>query len=245
MDLILTGASRGIGAALVTALSRRADLRLFLVARDGDRLNALAQTCRDARVFPTDLSSVSAAEALGAKLATGVQPGATLIHNAGLWPVRRELTPEGWERAFAVNHLAPLALQAPLLEQGVLARVMVVGAGLMVRGRFDARRTPTGDDFSSFRTYCTTKRCFAEATRALAPKYPQVDFVVLHPGVVNTELGARGGVLGWLLARLKRRWETPETCAARLARLLELPRWSQQPGEAAWFFEEERQPWPL
>ncbi|MFT3712173.1 MAG: SDR family NAD(P)-dependent oxidoreductase [Archangium sp.] len=244
MDLILTGASRGIGAALTSALRQRDDLRLFLVARDSSRLEALAAQCRNAKVFSVDLASVQAASELGQRLASEVTNGATLIHNAGLWPSKLELTAEGFERAYAVNHLAPLALQEPLLEAKLLSRVLVVGAGLMVKGRFDAAKTPSGKDFSSFRTYATTKRCFAEATRATAARQPEVDFAVVHPGVVNTELGARTGPLGWLLKLVKRNWESPQLCAARLARLLERSRWSQ-PGTAAWFFEEAQQPWPI
>jgi hypothetical protein len=80
--------------------------------------------------------------------------------------------------------------------------------------------------------------------RDVAQRYPRVDFAVVHPGVVSTDLGARGGPLGWLLRLVKRRWESPEACAARLVRLLERPRWEEHPGAAPWFFEEAEQPWP-
>jgi hypothetical protein len=69
------------------------------------------------------------------------------------------------------------------------------------------------------------------------------DVAVVHPGVVRTDLGARSGVLGWLVDRAKRKWEAPEPCAARLVRLLERPRWSA-PGNAKWFVLEEELPWP-
>jgi NAD(P)-dependent dehydrogenase (short-subunit alcohol dehydrogenase family) len=134
-------------------------------------------------------------------------------------------------------------MQQRLLAGQRLARVMGVGAGLMVRGRFDAARTPTGEDFSGVRTYCTTKLAFALAMREVAEAHPEVDVVVLHPGVVRTELGARPGLLGWLLSRVKRRLESPEVCAARLVRVLSRERWSP-PGEARWLFEETEQPWP-
>jgi hypothetical protein len=49
--------------------------------------------------------------------------------------------------------------------------------------------------------------------------------------------------LGWLLSFVKRRWEAPEVCAARLSRILARERWSP-PGEARWLFEEDEQPWP-
>lgn len=170
-------------------------------------------------------------------------PGATLIHNAGLWPSKRELSPEGLETAFVTNHLAPLVMQQPLLDAKCLSRIMLVSAGLIVKGRFDATKTPTGEDFSSIRTYCNTKLCFALAMRDVAAAHPTIDVVVLHPGVVRTALGARSGLLGWLLSLVKRSWESPEVCAARLTRILARDRWSP-PGEARWLMEEQEQPWP-
>lgn len=246
-DLILTGASRGIGNALAIALSRGKKYRILLVARSSAKLDALAAQVRhrDCQVlsYVADLSSVQGARALGRQLADVVQPGATLVHNAGVWPSQKELTFEGYEVAFATNCLGPLALQEPLLEKKLLARVLVVGAGLMSKGRFDAARTPRGADFSPLRTYCSTKLALAVAMRDVAAHDPQLDVAVVHPGVVRTELGAREGVLGSVLSLVKRTWQSPSDCAARLVRVLDRPRWST-PGEARWLFEEAEQPWP-
>jgi NAD(P)-dependent dehydrogenase (short-subunit alcohol dehydrogenase family) len=245
-DVVITGASRGIGRALAVALAGPSR-RLVLVARDASRLETLASEIRakggEALVVPGDVGTVSSATALGEALAGLVQPGSTLIHNAGLWPSRRQITADGLEEAYAVNFVGPTVMQQPLLASGKLARVMVVSAGLAIKGRFDPERTPRGEDFSSFRTYCTTKMCFASAMRDVAAEHPEIDVVVLHPGVVRTDLGARTGILGALLSLVKRRWESPETCAARLVRILERPRWSP-PGDARWLVEEAEQPWP-
>ena len=246
-DLILTGASRGIGHALALTLAGQRDERLVLVARDAARLEALVADVERkggrALAVPGDLSSLSGARQLGARLAEVVTPGATLIHNAGLWPSKRVLNAEGWETAFVVNHLAPLGMQRALLDAGHLRRILVVSAGLLMKGRFDAARTPTGEDFSSIRTYCDTKLCFALAMRDVARAHPELDVVVLHPGVVRTELGARPGPVGWLLSLVKHTWETPQVCAARLARILARERWSP-PGEVRWLVEETEHPWP-
>ncbi len=243
-DVILTGASRGLGRAFAQHLGQRADTRLFLLARDQKALEDVAAQCQHAEVIAADLGTLRSATAAGEALAARVRPDAVLIHNAGIWPARRELTSDGYERSYAVNCAGPKALQAPLLTGGKLARVMVVSAGMIGIGRFDPDRTPTGADFSAFRTYASTKRAFAEATRALAPEHPEVDFLVLHPGVVRTDLGARSGFVGFLLSLAKRRWEAPERTAERLARVFDLPRWSP-PGTARWFFEEREAAWPV
>lgn len=246
-DVIITGASRGIGRALAVALGTRSADRLLLTARDPAQLATLVAEIEarggKARAVPGDLGSLAGARALGRALANLLEPGATLVHNAGLWPAARAQSPEGYEAAFVVNHLGPLAMQQALLDAGKLRRILVVSAGLLVKGRFDAARTPAGDDFSAFRTYCTTKLCFALAMRDIASAHPELDVLILHPGVVRTDLGARPGLLGSLLSLVKRRWESPEVCAARLVRVLGRERWSP-PGDARWQVEEHEQPWP-
>jgi NAD(P)-dependent dehydrogenase (short-subunit alcohol dehydrogenase family) len=248
--VVITGASRGIGAALAVELARRGAGRLVLAGRDEAALAAVADEV--AAVGPAapvtvaaDLSTVRAARAVGERLAAqGPWTGATLVHNAGLWPARRELTADGVERAFAVNVLAPLALQEPLLAAGAVARILTVGAGAMVKGRFDAARTPAGEDFSALRTYCTTKLCLAVAMRDVAAAHPHLDVAVVHPGVVRTGLGARGGPAGLALRLAKRRWEDPRVTARRLATILERRgRWAP-PGDARWMVEDAEQEWP-
>jgi len=173
---------------------------------------------------------------------SGIGAETALIHNAGLWPVPRELGPEGLERAFVVNCAGPWTMQAPLLEAG-LRRVFVVGAGLMTKGQFAPERTPIGGDFSTFRTYCTTKLCFAVAMRQLGRSDPGLDIAVVHPGVIRTDLGARDGLVGWLLRRVKRGWEAPEDCALRLAAQIDASVWSR-PGEPGWWDESRPAAWP-
>ncbi len=247
-DFIVTGASRGIGRALAVALAqdRPRAARVFALARSAERLSELALEAGDRQPFvpiECDLASLTAARDAGLRLRSRVSAGAVLIHNAGVWPAKLERR-DGLEVAFLVNCLAPLVLQAPLLEAGLIARVLLVGAGLMAKGRFDARATPVGADFSRLRTYCTTKLAGAVAMREVAARHPNIDFAVCHPGVVETELGASGGLWGALVRWVKRRWEKPATCAARLLRLLDRPRWQARPGVAPWFFEEVEMAWP-
>lgn len=244
MDWVVTGASRGIGAALVRAIAARATAgdRLFVLARHVEHMAGMRPS-PEVLAVKLDLSDLEGARRVGVELAARLSNGAVLVHNAGLWPSRRVVV-DGLEAAFTVNCLGPLAFQRPMLDAGCLARVLVVGAGLLALGRFDPDRTPAGRDFSWFRTYCTTKLAGACAMRDVAKAHPSVDFAVVHPGVANTELGARPGAIGWLVARIKQRWLPAETCALRLMELLAEPRWQSAAGEAPWFFEAERRPWP-
>lgn len=245
-DVVITGASRGIGRAVALALVDQGH-RLILVARDEAALSRTAGEIGalggSAVVVPGDLGSLSGAKKLADALAEVIRADVTLVHNAGLWPTRNEVTADGFERSFVINHLAPLVLQRALIESVPVKRVMAVSAGLIAMGRFRGEATTTGADFSRLRTYCNTKLAFAIATRAEAARYRDIDFLALHPGVVRTELGVDTGLLSTLTRWSKRFFEAPEITGARLARVLARPRWSE-PGSARWLFEETEKPWP-
>src|SRR4051812_7202002 len=102
-DLVITGASRGIGRALALNLAAqlRPDDRLVLLGRDVRRLEATrdAATQAGGRVLTLvgDLGSIAGARALGEQLAAVVGSGGTLVHNAGVWPTRLARTSDGLE----------------------------------------------------------------------------------------------------------------------------------------------------
>ncbi len=207
---VITGATRGIGFEIARGLYA-AGYTTTLVCRDAQAGAAVRSGLGDrARLEVCDLSRLEDVLALGARLREG-SPIDVLMHNAGLWPSQRELV-GAYERAFVVNHLAPFLLTRTLeasLERSS-ARIVQVAAGLMVRGRADLERTPSGLDFSSIRTYADTKLCNFLVGMAWSQRLQRATWNAVHPGVVRTNLGARSGPVGWLLRGVKRFWLTPE-----------------------------------
>lgn len=224
---IVTGAARGIGRAVAHALVSEG-LSVVLLCRDraqGARVRdeLLAGSPGNVRLVVGDLASLAGIRAASAGLLEACPSLDLLIHNAGVWPAARVLTPDGLEQAFVVNHLAPFLLNQLLLDALAEAggRVVQVSAGLYVKGRPSLERTPRGDDFGSIHTYATTKLC----NLLLLPRFAAlfaahgVTIDALHPGVIRTDLGARRGVLGVLLRIVKRAWKTPEEGARPVVRL--------------------------
>lgn len=169
-----------------------------------------------------DFGSVASSKAACARIVdacAGKRLGA-LIVNAGVWPTQRELSlsesepgKSGLERSFVVNCVAPYLLvcaMLPRLWECAGSRVVVVGAGLYVKGRFDLDRTPTGLDFSSIFTYASTKQAQCLVARQLAAASGPVDLNVVHPGVIRTSLGTpTNPCLGACLGCVKRFWKSP------------------------------------
>ncbi|UKY48142.1 SDR family NAD(P)-dependent oxidoreductase [Streptomyces inhibens] len=220
---VVTGGNRGIGYAVAAELVRR-NCRIVLIARDRERgERAAAALGGSVHLVVGDLSVLSEVRSVADGLLRQCGHIDVLVHNAGIWPSRLVHTPDGLERAFAVNHLAPFLLNH-LLEERLLAnrtRVVQVSAGLYIKGRLDLNRTPVGADFHRMRTYCTTKLANLLMLPLFARRWQGagVHIDAVHPGVIRTGLGDPGGVRGLLLKAVKRSWAAPGQGAAPVVRL--------------------------
>jgi NADP-dependent 3-hydroxy acid dehydrogenase YdfG len=173
---LVTGASRGIGAAVARALAPGHDL--LLGGRDTSALEALAQELPGARPWPVDLTdSATVAEAAG-----GIERLDVLVHSAGvgLLGTVAETPAATWRQQFEINVVAVAELTRLLLPALRAARGRVVllnsGAGLTAR--------------AGWASYAASKfalRAFADALRAEESGHG-VRVTSLHPGRVDTDM---------------------------------------------------------
>jgi retinol dehydrogenase 14 len=122
-QVVLTGASNGIGLAAVVELVARG-ARVALVARDKGRAEAAAAEARakaqgeaGVDVLIADLSSQAEVRRLAQEVSQRYQKVEVLVNNAGAIFNTRVLTVDGVERTWALNHLAPFLLTTLLLEK--------------------------------------------------------------------------------------------------------------------------------
>ena len=107
---IVTGARRGIGAAIAIELAARGfDLALTDLADTGadETLAAITAQGARARLFASDLARVELHEALVAQIVDWGGPVACLVNNAGIGPDQRgdllDLSPASFDRVLGVN----------------------------------------------------------------------------------------------------------------------------------------------
>ncbi|NUW46947.1 SDR family NAD(P)-dependent oxidoreductase [Nonomuraea rhodomycinica] len=218
LRVVVTGGNRGIGRAVAAEAVRRGH-RVTILARRPDEGSAAAREI-GARLVVGDLSCVRTAWHAAGEIAATVPAIDVLVHNAALWPSRRVLNEDGFEQAFFTNHLAPFLLNHLLEDR--LRRVVQVSAGLYVTGKVDPARTPTGEDFHPVKTYATTKLANLLMLPLFAERWREAGVTIdaVHPGVLRTGLGDRGGALGLVLKLVKRTWKPAEHAAPPVADLL-------------------------
>lgn len=183
--VIITGASRGIGAAVARAASRQG-AGLVLVARDQERLSALAATLPGPTAVvvgsvadtETAANAVDAAEALGGTLWG-------LVNNAGINPYYHGLveTPLAeWDEVIQVN------LLGSAIFARVVARVMIdAGTG----GRIVNLGSIAGlTGLPNIGPYNASKAAIDAMTRTLAVELGPHGILVnsVAPGTISTEM---------------------------------------------------------
>jgi len=187
--VLLTGASRGLGAGLARELAARG-ARLALVARGRERLESVAESIRaeggEAHALPADLGDKHAVHPLAGTAQALLGSVDIVIHNAstlGASPLRLLLDTEceDLERALAVNLVGPFRLTRLLAGPMALS-----GGGLVLHISSDAAVSA----YPTWGAYSVSKAALDHLTRVWAVELEEfgVRFLSVDPGDMDTDL---------------------------------------------------------
>jgi NAD(P)-dependent dehydrogenase (short-subunit alcohol dehydrogenase family) len=210
--VVITGATSGLG---LIAAERLAALgaRLVLVARSRRRGEAAlarlaAQSPGNAHsIHYADLSRLAEMKRVGAEIAAAEPRIDVLINNAGCLFGSRQVTEDGLERTFALNHVAYFVLTHFLrdrLAAAAPARIVNTASDAHLREKLDFADLQFANGYRFRTAYGRSKLANILFTRELARRLADTGVTAnaLHPGFVATDLGQRDNGLLAILIRL-------------------------------------------
>ncbi len=201
--VVITGATSGIGLVAAEVLAEMG-ARIVLVARDPSRAKEALESLLDLApqvthtVHYADLSRIAEMKRVAGEIAAAEPRIDVLINNAGALFGTRQVTPDGLEKTFAVNHMAYFVVTLGLAErlQGTAgARVVNTSSDAHKRRRIDFDDLQSAKRYRGFPVYGKSKLCNILFTRELARRWRGAGITAncLHPGFVATRFGDGSG----------------------------------------------------
>jgi short-subunit dehydrogenase len=190
-QVMITGASSGIGAALARQLAAQGAV-VGLIARRADRLAEVLAGCRrtspDSAMWVADLADTSTVGELALQ-AWDVLGGIDVLVNNAAIPKRRPVTklkPDEVEKVMRINFFAPMRLTLALLPL-MLAR----GSGMIVNVSSVGGRLGIIHETA----YCASKFALCGWSEAMAVDLhgTGISVKLIEPGPVDTEIWDQPG----------------------------------------------------
>lgn len=197
---IVTGANTGLGYETALGLAQ-VGMTVILACRneakaEQAKANILAQVPdADLEVIPLDLSKQSSVRAFAQQFRSQHSQLNLLVNNAGIMFPPYEVTEDGYESQFAVNHLSHFLLTALLIDlmpDSAESRVVSLSSNAHKFGKINFDDLQSETKYSATIAYGQSKLAcllFAnELQRKLTAQGKNILSVCAHPGVSNTEL---------------------------------------------------------
>jgi NAD(P)-dependent dehydrogenase (short-subunit alcohol dehydrogenase family) len=223
--VVITGATSGIGQVAAEELARQG-ARIVFTARDAAKAGATLARLKGVGADAQhdwvlgDLATLAGMKAAGAALAAKAGRIDVLVNNAGAIFDHREITADGLEKTFAVNHMAYFVITEVLRPNlGPKARIVSTASVAHNFARLDFDDLQSQKRYSAMTAYGTSKLCNILWTCALSRRLASTGITAncFHPGGVNTNFGHNTkGLLSSLMRFGQRFALTPEQGADTL-----------------------------
>lgn len=190
MNILITGANRGIGLEMVR-YSAKQGWRVFACCRNPHNADSLFSIARlsngSISVHIADMQELSTLQALSYELRNDSID--MLINNAGIYGTDKNtfgaVDVESWLQAFQINCIAPLKMVEAFAEQ------LSMGNQKLVACMSSKMASMADNGYGNSYIYRSSKAALNAVVKSLSIDLkPQgITSVVLHPGWVKTQMG--------------------------------------------------------
>ena len=206
---LVTGATSGIGRATAHMLAKRGDT-VVVVGRNSQKCIATAAAIKNKTgnqsvdYLVADLSLQKDIHTLVDRFQSKYTRLDVLINNVGTISWSKQLTHDGIELTFALNHLSYFLLTNLLLDVLISSgssRIVNVSSVAHMRAAIDIDDIRNPTNYKAFKAYGESKLANLLFTYEMARRLKDTELTVnsLHPGVIATNLLGNGKVpLSWL-----------------------------------------------
>jgi len=196
-SILITGSTDGIGKETAKKLATSG----YMVAIHGRNEDLVKKTLDEIKDqtgnseitgYTSDFESLKEVAQMADRINKDFKKLDIFINNAGVFLKQRQLTPDGYEKTFQINHLAPF-----LLTNKIRGLIEAAGQGRIINVSSMIHSTALEFDnlqgeqkFEGGEAYGLSKLCNVLFTYKLARIYENspVTSNCLHPGIIDTKL---------------------------------------------------------
>jgi NAD(P)-dependent dehydrogenase (short-subunit alcohol dehydrogenase family) len=232
--VVITGATSGIGEVAADRLAQKG-ARIVFVARDQHKGEEMRKHLRavaghtDHTVHYADLSKLGDQKRVAKEIADSEPQIDVLINNAGALFGSRQVTEDGLEKTFALNHMSYFTVTNILLDRLKAtpgARIVSTASEAHRGNKLNFDDLQSAKSYSSFAVYGRSKLMNILFTRELAKRLAGTGITAncLHPGIVGSNFGHEsGGLISFAVKIAKNFMITPEQGAQTIIYLASSP----------------------
>ena len=203
---LITGATDGIGKETAIELAKKG-CNLILIGRNKEKGEKVVEQIRkfadnyvDIDYLTANLMLMKEVSRVADEVAKKYPRIDILLNNVGAYFAFRDVTEEGFERTFALNHLGYFLMTKkllPLVEKSDYKRIVNVSSSAHYGIDFEFDNMNGEKKYSGFDTYKKSKLANVMFTYELAKRIENKGITAncLHPGFVSTNFGKNNNFL--------------------------------------------------
>ncbi|MEC9333359.1 MAG: SDR family oxidoreductase, partial [Candidatus Thermoplasmatota archaeon] len=202
---LITGATDGIGKETAIGMAKNG-YNLILIGRNEEKGKKVCDEIRkiadsiDIDFFTADLILMKEVSRVADEVCQKYDRIDVLINNVGAYFAFRDVTEEGFERTFALNHLGYFLMTKkllPLVEKSDYKRIVNVSSSAHYGVSFEFDNLNGEKKYRGFRAYQKSKLANVMFTYELAKKVKDSGITAncLHPGFVASKFGNNNNFL--------------------------------------------------